>query len=537
MQVRRLANSLVVRAVLVGVLITVVGTVIRFALLSTSMHDNIEVTVSAHLLSDASYVAKDIDEKINQRKILLETLARQLPHALLGKPVALEAWLAERHALAPHFSLGLVVLPPNGRGALADYPVLPGRRQLDFSMLDWFLMARDQGGFAIGKPTVGRVSHQGIIAMAVPVHDAQGHVLAIIAGATALDAPGFLNLIQGNKIGSTGGFLLVSPRDQLFVTALQPDMRLKPTPAPGINPLHDRAMAGWRGVGRTVNAAGVEELAGVASVHAADWFVVARMPTTEAFSSVDEARRMLLKIGTVAGVIVILIFGAVLFRLFRPLREAARQMHRMASGEAPLAPLVRVHHDEVGDMVDGFNFLVARVREKELRMTELAHHDTLTSLPNRLSFLKRAQQTVALSMRQKGRLALMFIDLDGFKPINDRHGHEAGDMVLQQVAVRLGEGFRQADMVARFGGDEFVVLLTDVRDRECLTRMADKVIARLSEPYLIDGASYSIGASIGIACLPDDAEDIESLIAQADAAMYDAKRAGRNCSRFAHRAD
>lgn len=537
MQVSRLANSLVVRVVLIAVLITIVGTFVRFSLLSSTMRDNIEANVTAHLLSDATYVARDIDEKIRLRQDFLETLAHQLPLALLDKPAALEAWLAERHALAPHFSLGILVLPLSGHGAIADFPVMPGRRQLDFSALEWFRKARDEARFVIGKPVVGRISHQGLIAMAVPLRDAHGKTLGVISGATTLDTPGFLNQIQNNTIGKSGGFLLVSPKDQIFIAASETALRLQPTPPPGVNPLHDRAMAGWRGASMTINAAGVEELVGVASVHTADWFVVARMPSAEAFSSVDVALRMLLRKGGSIGLLIILLFAFILVRVFRPLREASRRIHLMASGEAPLAPLERGRRDEVGEMVDGFNFLVARVREKELRMMELAHHDTLTSLPNRFSFLKRAQQTVALTIRQKSRLALMFIDLDGFKPINDRYGHEAGDLVLQQVAIRLGEGFRQADMVARFGGDEFVVLLTDVRDRECLRSMADKVIARLSEPYLVDGVRYSIGASIGIACLPDDAEDIESLIAQADAAMYDAKRAGRNCSRFAHRAD
>lgn len=167
----------------------------------------------------------------------------------------------------------------------------------------------------------------------------------------------------------------------------------------------------------------------------------------------------------------------------------------------------------------------------------LAHRDPLTGLANRLSFQLQAEPSVALARRQNNRLALMFIDLDGFKQVNDENGHEAGDVLLQHVAQRLGEAFRQADMVARFGGDEFVVLLTDVRDREKCAALANKLIARLSEPYRIGERTFVIGASIGIAFFPDDAEDIESLIAQADAAMYDAKRAGRNCCRFAHRPD
>jgi len=537
MKLRRFANSLVVRVVFLAIFITLAGTFLRFTLMSQSLRQGIEELVAAHLSSEASYVAADIDENIRARKQLLETLASQLPLPLLAQPRQLTAWLAERQTLAPQFSLGIAVLPVSGKGTLADYPPLPGRHELDFSADEWFRTARDQAQFALGRPGIGRISGQGLIIMAAPVLDAGGHVLAVIQGVTQLDAPGFLSRIQNNRIGETGGFLLVSPRDRLFVAASLPDMRLRPTPPVGANRLHDRAMEGWRGSGTTVNADGVEEIVAVSSVPSADWFVVARMPTSEAFQSVSTARQLLLQKGGSLSLLAVVLFALFLFYLFRPLREASRKVHQMADGLLPLSALPVVRHDEVGEMVRGFNFVVAKVLDNEARMTELAHRDALTGLPNRLSFRQRAEQTVALVRRQKGKLALMFIDLDGFKPINDECGHEAGDLLLQKVAVRLGEGLRQADMVARFGGDEFVVLLSGLGDRQAATRLAEKLIASLAVPYRFNDREMRIGASIGIAFLPDDGEDIETLIAQADAAMYDAKHAGRNCCRFAQRVD
>lgn len=535
MRVRRFSDGIVVRVVALGILITVVGTFARFTMLSSSLRDNLEALVSAHLASDAAYVAGDIDEKVRLRRHFLETLARQLPHGLLGKPAELEAWLAERHALSPYFSLGIAVVPLSGQGVIADYPHLNGREHRDFSETIWFRTAVDEARFAIGRPAIGQLSGQGLIVMATPVLDAQKHVVAVVCGATTLDAPGFLNQIQNNSIGRNGGFLLVSPRDQIFVTSTQRAMRLQPTPQPGINPLHDKAMAGWRGTGTTVSASGVEELVAVVGVSSADWFVVARMPASEVYASVADARSLLLKRGIAITSLSFLIFATCLVLMFRPLRDAARRIRQMADSQAPLAPLEIKRLDEVGEVVEGFNFLVARVRENEARMTLLAHRDPLTGLANRLSFQLQAGPTVAMARRQNGRVALMFIDLDGFKLINDQNGHEAGDALLQQVAQRLSDAFRQADMVARFGGDEFVVLLTEVREREQIEALANKIIARISEPYRMGERTYTIGASVGIAFLPDDAEDIESLIAQADAAMYDAKRAGRNCCRFAHR--
>ena len=536
MQFRRLARSLVVQILLLAIVIMLVGTIIRFTVVSSTMREGIEELVTAHLASEAAYVAGDIDEKILTRKRLLENLARQLPQEFLLQPRELQAWLAERQALAPHFSLGMAVVPLSGRGVIAEFPQLVGRRDLDFSDADWFRMARDKAAFAIGKPGVGRLARQGMLIMAAPVLDAQGLVVAVIHGATLLDTPGFLNLIQNNQIGKSGGFLLISSRDKVFIAASMPKMRLQPTPPTGVNRLHDRAMEGWRGSGITVNAFGVEEVVAFHSVPSTDWFVVARMPTAEAFQAVDISRNILLLRGGGISLVIFVLFAIFLFFLLRPLRAASRHIHQMADGRLPLAPLPVSRQDEVGEMVEGFNYLVARVREDDERMTQLAHQDALTGLPNRMSFLLRAEQAVALVRRQKGRLALMFIDLDGFKPVNDALGHEAGDELLHQVACRLTQSFREADLVARFGGDEFVVLLNEVGDQEAIARLADKLLVRLAEPYRLSDREALIGASIGIAFMPDDAEDIRTLIAQADAAMYDAKRAGRNCWRFAQRA-
>jgi len=537
MDARRLTNSLVVRLIAFGVFMVLAGLIGRLVMLSGTLRDGMADVLAAQQRSLATYVAADIDGKLLARRRLLENMARELPPPLLKQPEKLEAWLAQRHATAPLFSNGIAVVPFSGLGVLADAPHQAARHELDFKDIDWFRTARDQASFAIGKPTLGRVSHQGIIVMAAPVLDAQGHVLAVLHGATALDTPGFLDLIQSNSIGETGGYLLISPRDKIFVAASMEKMRLRPTPAPGLNRLHDEAMTGWRGTGITVNAFGIEEMVAFASVPAADWFVVARLPTAEAFEPVEQMKNLILRNSLWLTAFIILVLVFYLTHTFRPLEQAARQMRRMADGQARLEPLPVKRNDEVGEMVEGFNYLLEKLRESDARMAHLAHHDALTGLPNRLSFLSRIQQSSALARRQKSALALMFIDLDHFKPINDLYGHEAGDQLLRQVADRLGRGVRQSDTIARFGGDEFVLVLTDIGDRESTANVAQKLIELISAPYHIHGTEVIIGASIGVALFPDDADDIDALIAQADAAMYDAKRCGRNCCRFAHKPD
>jgi diguanylate cyclase (GGDEF)-like protein len=147
----------------------------------------------------------------------------------------------------------------------------------------------------------------------------------------------------------------------------------------------------------------------------------------------------------------------------------------------------------------------------------------------------RLRQSTALAARQSTKLALLFIDLDGFKKVNDVHGHKVGDQLLKQVADRLVDGMRQSDMIGRFGGDEFVLLSTDCPDQDSAVRIATKLIATLCEPFQIGNIQVMVGASVGISIFPDQATDVEPLIALADSAMYLAKRDGGNAYRFAER--
>jgi diguanylate cyclase (GGDEF)-like protein/PAS domain S-box-containing protein len=168
-----------------------------------------------------------------------------------------------------------------------------------------------------------------------------------------------------------------------------------------------------------------------------------------------------------------------------------------------------------------------RKRAQE-RLAYMAHHDMLTNLPNRSLFFEHLDQALELARRNGGRFALLFIDLDHFKPVNDNHGHAVGDLLLQAVAVRMTDRVRASDLVGRIGGDEFVVLLRDVPDPSCALRVAEELRAALSQPFAIDGLTLSISASIGIALYPDHGADAIELARHADDAMYQAKQSGRD---------
>ncbi len=166
------------------------------------------------------------------------------------------------------------------------------------------------------------------------------------------------------------------------------------------------------------------------------------------------------------------------------------------------------------------------------RLEFLAHHDTLTGLPNRAMFSERAREAVAHARRHGKNAAFLFLDLDNFKTVNDRLGHEVGDALLKAMAARLRASVRGDDFVARIGGDEFCVLLQDIADPREAAAVSQKLIHELAKPYRVGSHDLASGASIGIACVPQDGEDVATLLRLADLAMYRAKELGRNRYRF-----
>jgi diguanylate cyclase (GGDEF)-like protein len=175
---------------------------------------------------------------------------------------------------------------------------------------------------------------------------------------------------------------------------------------------------------------------------------------------------------------------------------------------------------------------LAEVRMAEEKIKDLAYHDTLTALPNRLVFTDRLALAVSQAQRQGGRLAVLFLDLDHFKVINDSLGHSLGDLLLQQVAGRLTSVLRAGDTVARLGGDEFTLLLPGVQGPSEAERVALKVLDTLREPFRLEGRELFVTASMGISLYPEDGEDAVMLVRNADAAMYRAKEQGRDSHRL-----
>ncbi|POZ60874.1 diguanylate cyclase domain-containing protein [Chromobacterium alticapitis] len=530
MKLRRLRDSIATRLLILALAIVTVGAVTRYYALSNFLREDLSKVVEAQQLALASYVAHDIDQKVSQRETLLIRLAQDLPLPLLSDPPRLRQWLRDHYDYQPLFSIGIFVLAPNGR-AIADYPPHALRLNNVYSDRDYFRAAM-AGKPYIGRPVIGRTSHQPVLPMGAPIRDASGRVQGVLVGITALGAPGFLDLLQHTRIGDNqDSFLLISPRDRIFVSSSQPDMILKPLPRRGLNPLHDQAMAGWRGAGITVNAKGVEEVSGVASVSSAGWFVVARIPASDAFATVERVKNFSLRNTVVALAVFSLLACGGMYIVLRPLFQAARHADRMTRGDLPLEPLPISRDDEVGHLIAAFNRLLHKLNRHQLELARQAHHDPLTGLPNRALLTDRLHVALAQAQRKNGLIALLFMDLDGFKTINDSHGHKTGDKVLWLVAQRLSLIVRQTDTLARIGGDEFVLLLSDLDEHadEVARTVAAKCLDAFSHPFAADRADCQLGISIGIA-ISDGCHHPDRLLQAADQAMYRVKKTGRSGS-------
>ncbi len=228
-----------------------------------------------------------------------------------------------------------------------------------------------------------------------------------------------------------------------------------------------------------------------------------------------------------------------------PLAEAIRQdrtvglsanciLIRRDGREAAIEDSAAPIHDRTGQVTGAVIVFhdVSAARAVTQKMAHLAQHDFLTDLPNRVLLGDRVAIAIALARRHGKQCAVLFLDLDGFKDINDRFGHPIGDQLLRSVSLRLVGCVRDSDTVSRRGGDEFVVLLSEIERAPDAAVSAEKILLAVAAPHHLGGKEIHITASIGICVFPDDGPDAETLIRRADSAMYQAKEDGRNTFRF-----
>lgn len=266
------------------------------------------------------------------------------------------------------------------------------------------------------------------------------------------------------------------------------------------------------------------------------WTVIARQSINEAYAPARELLRIILLWGSFLALL-FAVLGWLLSGYFtRPLRQIAEAADRLSAGETSEIPDFKGTR-ELELLSQSLRRMVDSLTHQQTAlgvMENLAHHDPLTGLPNRVAlekYLPRAQQR---SQASQNSLALLYLDLDGFKPVNDQFGHAAGDQLLREMAVRLRSCLREGDLVARLGGDEFLMVL-QVPSSDALQQaqlIAERALKTLGEPVALDQRFAQVGCSIGGALWPLDSSNLSEVLELADQALYRAKHAGKNCAEF-----
>ncbi len=245
-------------------------------------------------------------------------------------------------------------------------------------------------------------------------------------------------------------------------------------------------------------------------------------------------QRIFLYIGVISAAAIISLFFSLglAIRLensvIRPLKHLMNSVKRVTQDQDySVRPMVE-RSDEIGDLSRAFYDMMCKVQERDDHLKDMAFYDGVTGLPNRHFFEERIEQAVSTALHYQQRCGLLFIDLDDFKIVNDTLGHYIGDDLLRNVGQRLQDVLRHNDMVFRIGGDEFAVILENIKEIEVATIIADKIIKKVSQPVSLQGHQVKVGASIGVSVCPDYAGDTNNLLKTADSAMYVAKGGSKN---------
>jgi diguanylate cyclase (GGDEF)-like protein/PAS domain S-box-containing protein len=747
---------------------------------SRMLREDMERQLGEQQFATASLMAAQINTELIERLKALELIATEITPAMLAQPAVLQKLLEQRPVFQRLFSGGTMALRPDGT-VIAEMPLSAQRVGLNYIELYTVASALKAGQMIISQPIPSKTLDAPVFGIAAPIHNKQGHVIGALAGVIDLGKPSFLDMISEHHYGKTGGYLLIAPQHKLFVTATDKSLIMQPIPAPGVNPLFDRYIAGYEGYGMSVNSRGVEELTAVKGIPVAGWFMGLVLSATEAFAPIRALQQRILM---VTALLTLLVGGFtwwltawMLRRQLSPMLTATRTLATLSASDQPLHALPIARQDEIGELIGGFNHLlhtlaqrqdalkesesrfrilaenasalvwiadankliyyvnnvwleftgrslaqetgngwtasihpddlqhclhtyattfdaqqtycmdyrlrrfdgvyrwmaehgaprhdekgvflgfigtcvditdrkqaqeqlqlaasvftyaregimitaadgtivdvneafsritgylrddvlgrnprllssgqqnqafyatlwrelteqghwygevwnrrktgevyagmqtisavrdaqgntrhyvalfsdITALKAHESELEQIAHFDALTGLPNRALLADRLHQATVQAQRRSQQLAVVFLDLDGFKAINDNHGHAAGDHLLMTVATRMKQTLREGDTLARIGGDEFVAVLIDLADADASIPMLKRLLDAAAQPVPFGKAVLQVSASLGVTFYPQaDDVDADQLLRQADHAMYQAKLAGKN---------
>jgi PAS domain S-box-containing protein len=314
-----------------------------------------------------SIVAEDINQEIDFRLRSLENVVKLISPATINNAPALQKFIEQRPILQYLFNGGCLIIKADGT-TVADYPISTGRIGMNVSEKGWMIEAL-KGKTTVGKPVIGKMLQVPVFTMATPIRNADGKVTAVLAGVVDLKKPNFLDRITNNRYGKTGGYLLIAPQHNIFVTATDKNLIMKSPPAPGVNALFDRYVKGYEGSGIVVDSRGIEVLSSAKQIPSAGWILVARIPTKEAFNPIKKMQKNILLVGIFLTIVTGLVSWLILRRQLSPMLDAVKTLSGLSDSALPIPPLPVAVQDEVGQLIGSFNNLLVSLAHRESSIT------------------------------------------------------------------------------------------------------------------------------------------------------------------------
>ncbi|MES2320846.1 MAG: sensor domain-containing diguanylate cyclase [Pseudomonadota bacterium] len=478
--------------------------------------------VGAQQFALLSSAAAYIDADLGAKKTLLMTLREELAE----EPASLQAFLETHGTLRDEFS-NVVVYDRDGM-VLASLNARNVSKDLNFSQRDYFIdtVAAREG--IISRPFKSSLSQRPVVLVTEPVFDEAGKLRFMLAGAIDLQRPRFFGQLASLKSGSSG-YLFMLTRDGTIIH--HPDREhilRKASDGPGgVQSTVVAAMNGFEGWTEGPTKRGVPALITYKRLARTDWIIGGVYPLDEAFRPMIRMRTKALLASAAVALLAGVAGWLAILRLLRPLAALRKHVARISDGSAPIEVFDVDRRDEFGELSRAFFDLSRQRRNAEMNLEALARTDSLTGIHNRRMFEEIFALSIRRAQRSRRRLALAYLDIDHFKAINDTLGHGMGDQVLVEFASRLKMAVRATDTVARLAGDEFVIIFESTKGDADTTTLAEKIMEQIRPPFVFADVRVKVTTSVGIAIGGCDLT-MDDFLKASDAALYDAKRKGRD---------
>ena len=338
------------------------------------LRQELEVSLSNQQLSEVSFVAERIDSAVKLRIESLALIATSITPQMMADRVRISGFLAERKAIYKLCTLGVIVIDKEGRG-VADFPEIEGRATGSFIHTDFYRQVMATAQPAISRPAIGRFAKEPRLVIAVPIFGKNKQIEGVFAGVVSLGNDSLLSDFNINSHLNASGYLVISPRDNLFVAATDKSRVLNALPAPGVNKMHDRYMSGFEGSGIALNSLGVEELSSAKQIPSAGWFVVGVMPTTQAFRRVTHIRNEAIMVAGLVSLLVVPLLWLFLRHELSPLLRSAKRIREL-DGNKNLVTIPLEGSPEIRQMQASFNQLQTHIAHDAalLRDNEALYH-------------------------------------------------------------------------------------------------------------------------------------------------------------------